>query len=211
MSRFNWIVQDFKFINKKLKLQIHQKTIQIFLWSVIIAFILLKGYNISQEAYFDNGNRFKKTHTINNSLAKGIYTTERRAKIINELLHNLENIVQPNDYLLVYDKMPMIHFLTKTKPYMYNPWVWIYDYNSFEKKLQKAETEIQSLPIVVQQKFETIYEFSEPIKDYMTTNKENDNFHSNERNAIMNAFLKRNNYEITWSNEYFNIYASYEK
>ncbi|WP_426431013.1 hypothetical protein ACPX19_01330 [Winogradskyella sp. HB-48] len=207
VSRFNWIVQDFKFINKKLKLQIHQKTIQIFLWSVIIAFILLKGYNISQEAYFDNGNRFKKTHTINNSLAKGIYTTERRAKIINELLHNLENIVQPNDYLLVYDKMPMIHFLTKTKPYMYNPWVWIYDYNSFKKKLQKAETEIQSLPIVVQQKFETIYEFSEPIKDYMATDKENSNFHSNERNALINDFLRRNKYKIIWSNEYFNIYS----
>ncbi|MCT4630682.1 hypothetical protein, partial [Winogradskyella sp.] len=207
-NRYNWIIQNLNFINKKSKLQVHQKTKQSFLWSVVIAFILLKGYNISQQAYFDNGSRFEKKYTINSSLTRGIYTTERRAKIINELLLQLENIVQPNDYLLVYDKMPMIHFLTKTKPYMYNPWVWIYDYNSFEKKLTKAESEIQILPIVVQQKFETIYEFSEPIKDYMSTNKENNNFHSNERNSVMNDFLRRNKYKITWSNDYFNVYLS---
>ena len=127
---------------------------------------------------------------------------------MNELLLNLNRFVKPNDYLLAYDKIPMVHFLTETKPYMYNSWVWIYDYNSFEKKLLKAEQDINELPVVVQQKIETIYEFSEPIEDYMSENKKNTNFHSNERNAIMNSFLKRNNYEIVWSNAYFNIYKS---
>jgi len=60
----------------------------------------------------------------------------------------------------------------------------------------------------VQQKFETISTFSEPIQDYMSTSKGNTNLHSNERNAIMISFLERNNYSIVWSNEYFNIYQS---
>lgn len=179
-----------------------------FLWSIIISFLILKTYNISQGAYFDIGSRFEKTYAINNSLAVGVYTTERRANIINDLLLNLERFVKPDDYLFAYDKIPMVHFLTETQPYMYNPWVWIYDYNSFEKKLNKAEKEIPVLPIVVQQKVETIYRFSEPISDYMSTKKINTNFHSNERNAIMNSFLNRNNYKIVWSNDYFNIYES---
>jgi hypothetical protein len=179
-----------------------------FLWSIIISFLILKTYNISQGAYFDIGSRFEKTYAINNSLAVGVYTTERRANIINDLLLNLERFVKPEDYLFAYDKIPMVHFLTETQPYMYNPWVWIYDYNSFEKKLNKAEKEIPVLPIVVQQKVETIYRFSEPISDYMSTKKINTNFHSNERNAIMNSFLNRNNYKIVWSNDYFNIYES---
>ncbi|WP_179352769.1 hypothetical protein [Winogradskyella vidalii] len=192
--------------NKGSKMQVH-----LFLYAIAAAFLVLQTYNISQQAYFDMGSRFEKKETINSPLARGIYTTERRADIINELLFNLDKYVEPDDYLMVYDKIPMLHFLTETKPFMYNPWVWIYDYNSFEKKLVKAETEIPVLPIVVKQKFETIYKFSEPIPDYMSTQKENSDFHSNERNAIMNAFLNRNNYKVVWSNAYFDIYQTEEQ
>ncbi len=200
----------FYLINQKLILHRSFKDFnyKTYLWSVIIAFLVLKAYKIPQQTYFDPGSRFDKRFVIKSNKARGIYTSERRAKIINDLLFNLQKFVKPNDYLMVYDRIPMVHFLTETKPYMYNPWVWIYDYNSFEKKLTKAEQEIEELPIVLQQKFETIYKFSEPINDYMSTNKENTNFHSNERNTVINSFLNRNNYKIVWSNAYFNIYAS---
>lgn len=202
------LFKDYKFFSLKSFFNRNTKLIRSFLWAIIISFLGVKTYKISQQAYFDTGNRFEKTFAINNDKARGVYTTQRRAKIINDLLVNLDKYVQPDDYLLAYDKIPMVHFLTETKPYMYNPWVWIYDYNSFEKKLIKAELEISVLPIVVQQKFETISSFSEPIPDYMSTSKGNTNLHSNERNAIMNSFLERNDYSIVWSNEYFNIYQS---
>ncbi|MUU79656.1 hypothetical protein [Winogradskyella endarachnes] len=191
-----------------LQLNIPKGLTQNFLLALSIAFLLLKTYNISQQSYFDEGSRFEKTYAIHSPLAKGIYTTERRAVIINELLLNLNKFVKPNDYLMIYDKIPMVHFLTETKPYMYNPWVWIYDYNSFEKKLLKAEREIPNLPIVLQQKFDTFYNFSEPIFEYMSTEKLNSNSHSNERNLVMNSFLNRNKYKIIWSNRYFNVYQS---
>lgn len=190
------------------KINIPKESVQWLLYLIVFTFLSLKAYNISQEAYFDKGSRFEKIYAINHPLAKSVYTTERRAKILNNLLLNLNEFVKPNDYLMVYDKIPMLHFLTETKPYMYNSWVWIYDYNSFEKKITKAEREIPILPIVVQQKFETFYDFSVPILDYMSTEKENTNSHSNERNAIMNSFLERNEYEVVWSDNYFNIYQS---
>lgn len=210
INNLNLTFQNSKHLENFQKLKLSKSSVHLFLYAIGTAFLLLKAYNISQQSYFDMGSRSDKTYAINSSLAKGVYTTERRADIINELLVNLDKYVEPNDHLMVYDKIPMVHFLTETKPYMYNPWVWIYDYNSFEKKLHKAEIEIPVLPIVVQQKFETIYAFSEPIPDYMSTQKENNNSHSNERNAIMNAFLNRNNYKIVWSNAYFNIYQSKE-
>lgn len=206
LNHYGTVLSDLRnsFINLKLPLS----AIVLFSYSIVTAFYVLKVYRIPQQSYFDSGSRFEKIYAIDNTLANGIYTTKRRANIINDLLRNLDEYVEPNDYLMVYDKVPMIHFLTKTKPYMYNPWVWIYDYNSFEKKLHKAEREIADLPIVVQQKFETVYEFSEPITDYMSSQKENNNLHSNERNSIMKAFLQRNNYEIVWSNRYFNIFKT---
>lgn len=175
---------------------------------LIIAFFILKSYKIFNEAYFDEGSRLYKTTAIKNPKAKYIYTTKKRGKIINSILKELDKHVKPNDYLLTYSHIPMLHFLTETKPYAYNPWVGIYDKNSFDKKLKKAEIEIEKLPIVVQQKFNTIISFSAPIEDYMSTQKENSLHHNNSMNAVMNHFLERNKYEIIWSNSYFNIYKS---
>lgn len=174
----------------------------------IIAFLLLKTYHISNEAYFDEGSRLEKTYTINNKFAKGIYTKKRRAKIVNDLLAGLNNYVKPGDYLFSYDHIPMIHFLTETKPYPYNSWVGIYDQNSFKKKIEKAEQEIPVFPIVVQQKFNTIHRFSEPIVDYMDPSSANTMMHSSASVSLMNAFLERHQYKIVWSNAYFNIYKT---
>ena len=76
----------------------------------------------------------------------------------------------------------------------------------FKKQLDRAEEEIGILPIVVQQKFETIVAFSEPILDYMSEDKEENYRYNKGRVIAMNNFLQRNNYEIVWSNTHFNIY-----
>lgn len=178
------------------------------LWCFIIAFLLLKTYHISNEAYFDEGSRLEKTYAINNKFAKGVYTKQRRAEIVNDLLAGLSNYVQPNDYLFSYDHIPMIHFLTETRPYPYNSWVGIYDENSFRKKIAKAEQEISVLPIVVQQKFNTIHRFAEPDPNYMDASSANTILHAAASVSTMNSFLERHNYQIVWSNAYFNIYKA---
>jgi hypothetical protein len=168
----------------------------------------LKTYHISNEAYFDEGSRLEKTYAINNKFAKGVYTKQRRAEIVNDLLAGLSNYVQPNDYLFSYDHIPMIHFLTETRPYPYNSWVGIYDENSFRKKIAKAEQEIPVLPIVVQQKFNTIHRFAEPDPNYMDASSANTILHAAASVSTMNSFLERHNYQIVWSNAYFNIYKA---
>ncbi len=172
------------------------------------SYFLYKGYSMSQEAYFDKGNRLSKTATIHSKYANGIYTTNERAQVINDVILELEKHVKPDDYVFLYDSAPMLHFLTETKPYVYNPWVWIYDHVSFEEKIKTAENQIEVLPVVVQQKFTTIWEFSSPMHDYLSENKIPSNTYHPERAKIMNAFLKRHDYEIIWSNAYFNIYKT---
>ncbi|MCC1484090.1 glycosyltransferase family 39 protein [Winogradskyella immobilis] len=214
ISRFNTIILKpllrFKLsaINNS---SINKRNAKYFAFIFSLAFIALKFYNTSQQSYFDYGSRLDKTYAINSEFTKGIYTTQRRADIINELLVNLKDYVDPDDYLFAYDKIPMIHFLTETKPYMYNSWPWIYDINTFDKKLYKAEKEIKTLPVVVVQKFETIVEFSEPKIDYMSSTTEDNYLHNNQITGAMNDFLLRNNYQIVWSNPYFNIYETHKK
>jgi hypothetical protein len=183
-----------------------------YLFSMIaISFFVYKGYSMSQEAYFDKGSRLSKTSTINSKYANGIYTTKERAAIINDVLFELEKHVSPDDYLLVYDSAPMLHFLTETRPYAYNPWIWIYDHVSYEKKIATAEKDIEVLPIVVQQKFTTIREFSVPMDDYLDEHKELSNTYHPGRAIVTNNFLEQHDYKLIWSNDYFNIYKSDDK
>ena len=125
---------------------------------------------------------------------------------MNEVLDILPNYVEPNDYLFVYDKIPMIHFLTETRPYMYNSWPWIYDEVSFKKKLETAQKNRDALPVVLVQKFETIGEFSAPQLNYLATDIDETYFHNNAIAELMTEFLVENDYKIAWSNDYFNIY-----
>lgn len=189
--------------------KVDRKALNTMVIVLFLSFFLAKAYNISKEAYFDKGNRLDKTYTINSKLAKNIYTKKRRAEIINELLVNLKPLVKKDDYLLAYDNIPMIHFLTETKPYMYNSWVWIYDSTTFEKKLNLAQNEIPELPVLIQQKFNVIWSFSEPIDGYLNTDLSTTDDLSKrdviKKNKILNTFIKNNNYQIVWSNNYFNI------
>lgn len=173
-----------------------------------LGYFSMKSYNIAQQAYFDPGSRLDKTFTIHSKFAKGIYTTEERAKVINELLPQLQEHVQPNDALLAYQSLPMLHFLTETKPYLRNPWVWIYDGEIFENQLKEAQKHTDKLPVVVVQKFETLSEFSAPIPDYFSEEREDTYSYSAQRTKAMNAFLKANDYKLVWSNAYFNIYKA---
>ncbi|WP_303316220.1 hypothetical protein Q4Q34_12455 [Flavivirga abyssicola] len=215
ISQFGNITLTFNIKKEDISRTITKSSIKYLSMFFLFSYATGKIYSLSQEAYFDQGSRLNKIYKINNKYASGVYTTKERALIINDLLASLEQYVKPNDYLLTYDKIPMVHFLTETKPYMFNPWIWIYDSYSFKKNMDRAEKEIDVLPIIVQQKFETIGTFSEPTLEYLTESIGNDIRYSNgfdkNRVKIMNSFISRNEYEIVWSNAYFNIYKSDKK
>ena len=197
-------------LNSFLKIKLNFKShSQFTIYTIfIVAFLLYKSFRIFNEAYFDKGSRLNKTEAINNKLARYIYTTKERADVINPILNSLKKYTKEGDHLLVYDHLPMLHFLTKTKPYTQNPWPKIYDYKNFELKLKQAEENISEKPVVVQQKFYAIHEFSEPVDDYLSEERPESIHYSIEATKVMNDFLERHQYEIVWQNEYFNIYKS---
>ena len=176
---------------------------------ICLGYFLSKVYKMSQEAYFDPGSRFTKVFAIDSEFSRGIYTTKKRAEIINSILPELKKHVRPDDFLLAYESLPMLHFLTETKPYLKNPWPMIYGGFIFENQLKLAINEHKDLPIVIQQKFYTIVDFSEPLDDYLSVTKPELFNSSQRRNKVMNQFLKEYNYEIIFSNSHFNIYKSH--
>ena len=121
-------------------------------FAIGILFVAERGIrDISSQCYFDNGYRWHKTQLIDNPLAT-TFTTERNCQTLNPLLEELSKYVQEDDYLLCFQNLPTLHFLTKTRPYLRNPWVWSYDPNNMEQKFLQAEQTHKKLPVIVRDK-----------------------------------------------------------
>jgi hypothetical protein len=149
--------------------------------------------------YFDRSNRAVMRYKVSNIHVKGIYTTESRAHVINELLSESAPYVRPNDFVLAYDCLPMYYYLTDTKPYMHNSWPWLYDAAVFRQELYRSLRETHICPVVIMQKRSTI------------GNNWPDNYSENytfrlQPLADLNDFLKTYHYTQVWENDFFKIY-----
>ena len=52
----------------------------------------------------------------------GIYSTERKVKILENLLRYLEKRIGPKEYLLAYNSIPLLYYLTNTRPALAVTW-----------------------------------------------------------------------------------------
>jgi len=154
--------------------------------------------------YFDRSNRALMHYEINNKLAKGIFTTESRAKVINELMSESANYVKPDDYVLAYDCIPMYYYLTDTRPYMHNSWPWQYNDAVFKEELYKSLQETHTFPVVIMQKRSTLG------NNWPDNYSENYTFRPRTL-ADMNDFLNTYQYRQVWENDFFKIYIPASK
>jgi len=178
---------------------------QWFFIAFLSAFCVLQLYRISNQAYFDKGSRFEKRYAIHHSTAKHIFTTKHRADIMNQFIPVLNRYISPDDYVLAFEHIPMIHAMTRSKPFAYTPWLLTYCGAMFEQQLLRAEKE-RALPIVVAQHFESFPDWSAPQNNYYAENKPNTFKHDSKRTSVFNEFLKRHDYEKVWTNGYFSIW-----
>lgn len=152
--------------------------------------------------FFDLSNRMRMHYTVSNDHLKGIYTTKERAACVSELLDESRKYIQKGDYLLAYDCIPMFYYLTETKPYMYNPWPWLYDAKVFKAALDSSFRETGKIPVVIIQKVNTInsnWPENATKENYFTYTD------NKERNEFLNDFLSTHHYKLAWENIAFKI------
>jgi hypothetical protein len=154
--------------------------------------------------YFDRSNRIRMRYSVNNKHVEGIYTTETRARVVNELLQQSALYVGPNDFVFAYDCLPMYYYLTDTKPFMHNSWPWLYDNAVFREELYKSIKETHICPVVIMQKRSTIG------NNWPENYSENYIFRP-QTLANMNDFLKTYHYKQVWENDFFRIYIPESK
>ncbi len=169
----------------------------------IIGSLFVSGIAVTSKfTYRDSGNRLAMVHPIHHPLLKGIHTTKERAEVVQEVLDELASHVKPGDYLLAYHTVSMLYYLTETRPYLYNSWPFLYEPTQLQFFLEKAQHDRPNKPVIVRSKY-SLQNFSWPKRLFI-----NKSFRYQQNLKIMERFVQKNNYQIVWQNEVFEILES---
>ena len=164
---------------------------------LIVIFSLLSSFIYTLR---DVPNRFEMRYSVNNQRLKGIFTNKERARVVQELLDEMSNYVKEDDYLLAYEAISTLYFLTKTRPYLYDSQPLFYRPFELRKYLDKAIKERPYLPVIVRAKG-SVWDPKWPVESRM--------IRPDERNTgnrgILEEFIKTSGYSLVWENDFFEI------
>ena len=134
-----------------------------------------------------------------------VYVNEELGKRLETVKNELEKYVQKDDYLLCIQHEPIIHYITETRPYLYNYWIWTYDPTLLQQQIVRAKEEIPALPVVL---FSKMKEEEDHLLTSLETGEydyEETFFANKNRNRILVDFIKNNHYRTVWENEHYCI------
>lgn len=188
------------------KYAINKKYSRCYLYIIFAVYFACGIYKNDNLAYYDPGSRFSKIYSINNPYCRFIYTGSYRANLMNELLPILEKYVKPNDCLLVYNFMPGINYMTDTRSYISNAWLWCLSGAELKQQLDVSVSKNKTLPVVLRQNFRATNLWGDYDPFFMDANHVPENILSRpDQIRAMNDFLNTNHYKTVWSNKYFDI------
>ena len=158
-------------------------------------------------AYFDGGHLWHKTASINDNRAALICTTPERARIINETLPELKQIIGEGDTLLCYGSIPMMNHLTRTVPAIGCSWPELLSADALSSRLAALGNE---RPAILRQKFNNLGPYwSEATDDYLIAYSIVDNkFLQQEKMDALNRWMTAAGYNIVWQNQWVALYSA---
>lgn len=156
--------------------------------------------------YFDDTPLWKMTTQSASPKLRGILMSEERSRIVDEIIPVLERYVSPRDTLFAYGSIPMLNYLTYTRPYIGNSWPEQVSAGRLEQLL-RVEEEKNNYPVICIQKFRTIGDnWGEPSEAFMKGEDNDSNiYHSKKKWMVMQEFLDRNQYHTVASTPHFDV------
>jgi len=128
--------------------------------------------------------RRKMRWQVNHPLLHGLFTSQTEAKHIGDVIAKLSKYVKPGDYLLAFNRGPLLCYLTDTHPYMYSPDPLLYTHG-LNDVIAEAEADHPYKPVAVMGKRE---------------------FPRNKNQAILRDHLIETGYTMVWHSEAFEIW-----
>jgi len=154
--------------------------------------------------FFDWNARTRMTAQVDNPYMRGVFTTKERATAINELLDESKEYIHAGDAVLIYHSVPLLHYMTNTKPYLRNAMPWLYEGSFFANELNTTASQTGHLPVIIRQLIKTVDDASNwpdpPAKFDENWSKINE-----KRDQALDQFIQKHQYKEVWTNNIFSI------
>ena len=186
----------------KLRIMTKVDTIAV-AWFFAVSIIIFSIVYRVGFTYRDSPDRRAMCFAVQHPKLWGIFTTASRARALNELLQRLKPLVRKDDYLLDHMQLPLLYFLTETRPYLFTSWANLYQPPAFKKAMERALATRSSLPVCVMTKVDTSHP-KWPDETYPTLNT----YRFSENRRMIQAFAEAHAYKKRWENSAFEIWTA---
>jgi len=173
--------------------------------AALFTIVLIFGVtSVWSYTYRDSKNRLEMVYSVNHPKLKGIRTTQERAAAVEALLKRLPAYVDPGDQLLAVESIPLLHFLTETRPVLKSAWPLNLTPGMLERRMRAVRKTKNSLPTIVKAALNTrAHDWPE--------NQDEGLFAGNpalfKKRAVISGFVESKGYQKAWENEGFEIWT----
>jgi hypothetical protein len=150
--------------------------------------------------YLDSNNRLAMRYSLGHPLLAGTHTTAERARVVQELLDATPRFIRSGDEVLAYNAVPLVHFLTKTHPWLGCPWPDFVSPRTIAAQLREKERAGAELPCIVRA-IQSTYTTTWPTTPQPLSTWEG----QDKVRRLFAEFEQRHGYVVAWSNDFFEI------
>ncbi len=149
---------------------------------------------------------FEQREKVHSPLATTLFIEDDCPTKLNPLLDEMAKYVKPNDVVLCFQSLAMIHYLTETRPYLENAWPWTYTSTDMERHFIKAQNVSDILPVIVREKGWICDIFNKNnYPDWDNSEAVENHFHKNKKIKLIQDFIREYNYSVVWEDKAFQI------
>lgn len=153
----------------------------------------LKGYSPYQDARRPSS----RSRVFQHDRLRGIKSNINRVDSVEELMKVLDSLLVPGQKVIMYNNIPMLHYLTSTEPALGHPWPWFLNKNILTARLDVLKT-TASLPRIAVRGLVDMRD-----RDWAIHSKLNHDLTGNIE--LIDNFLQDAGYRSMWSNEEFKV------
>ena len=183
-----------KMDNKRLRAMFSLNT--VFISLIILASVFIRFSSV----YRDSNNRFKLNTEFKYKYLHNLYSQKKRVEVVDEALMKIDELTQKDDVVLMINEIPMFYYLTQTKPFFGESWLFFYHLEMIKSMYEKAIEKGRYPRLFVYSKTNTsrsdwptdeIADESElPVFDY-----------------FVGKYVNELHYNLIWENSAFAVYS----
>jgi hypothetical protein len=133
-------------------------------------------------------NRLTMISEIKSQKTRGILSTSKTAEDVGSLLSEIRCRTRPNDFILAFPHVPMLYYLSDTRPAFNSPWLNVLEESDVRSRIVDFKKQHRRLAIIVE-------------------GKVNHQYYSSRISTLIENEIISPDYKKVWENSEYRIYA----